>query len=93
MIRILFNDVGHEHQEFMEISGKGVNWRKWLEEIGKVEEIKPLMEERKKRYTEADSHNHLVSLEKHIKFLLDAGFNAVEVGWQYLDNRVIVAVK
>ncbi len=93
MIRSLFNDVRHKHQEFMKGNGKGVTWQKWWEGIGKVEEIKPLMEERKRRYPEADNHNHLVSLDQHIKFLLDAGFSAVEVGWQDLDNKVIVAIK
>lgn len=92
-IRKLFNGLRHQHQESQKSLGAGTSWFEWWEGIGKEEEFRGLLEERKRRYPEADRHNHPVSLEQHMKFLRDAGFRAVNVGWQDLDNRVIVALK
>lgn len=92
-IQGLFHDMRHQYQEEQKSTGKGMTWFKWWEELGKEEELKELLEERKRRYPEADHHNHPVSLEEHMQFLRDAGFRAVDVGWQELDNRVIMALK
>ncbi len=92
-VRTIFTEIRHEYQSFQKSLGKGMTWPQWWEALGKEEEFKRLLEERKRRYPEADHHDHPVSLEKHMQFLKEAGFRAVSVGWQDLDNRVIVALK
>lgn len=91
--RDLFNDMRHEYQESQKEIGTGMTWFKWWEELGKEVEFRPLLEERKKRYPDADRHSHPITLEQHMGFLRDAGFRAVGVGWQDLDNRVLIAMK
>ncbi len=92
-IKELFNNLRHKHQEQEKTSGKALTWNQWWEEISEVEEFRELLEERKRRYPNADRHTHEVSLEQHREFLRDAGFRAIEVGWQDLDNRVLIALK
>ncbi len=92
-IKDLFDNMRHSHQEKEESSGNAMTWDQWWEEIGKLEEFKELIEERRRRYPQADNHTHQISLEQHVKYLKEAGFRAVEVGWQDLDNRVLIALK
>lgn len=92
-LKDLFRDMRHSYEEKVFSSGEALNWTEWWEKLAKEESLSVLIEERTRRYPHSDSHNHSISLETHEQFLRDAGFHEVGVGWQDLDNRVLIASK
>ncbi len=92
-LKDLFNDARHSFEEGKFSTGEALNWTDWWEKLSVLDEMKELMEERKRRYPNSDNHSQNIPLEKHITFLKEAGFSTVGVGWQDLDNRVLIALK
>ncbi len=92
-LKNIFRDLRHHYEEKRFESGEALNWTDWWDGLSEYPEFKELLEERKRRYPESDRHDQHTSLETHIKLLKEAGFEDVEVGWQDLDNRVLIALK
>lgn len=74
-------------------SSGALDWDGWWSHISSMPEFEDLLEERKSRYSDPDSHNKLVPLEEHIKYLEEAGFRHIDVAWQYSNDRILVAIK
>lgn len=92
-LKDLFNDARHSFEKDKFSNGEALSWTDWWEKLSSFDEIKDLMEERKRRYPNSDNHSQNIPLEKHAAFLKEAGFSTVGVGWQDLDNRVLIALK
>lgn len=92
-LKDLFNDARHSFEEGKFSSGEALNWSDWWKELASYEELKELFDERKRRYPDSDNHSQNIPLEKHIRFLKEAGFDDIGVGWQDMDNRVLIALK
>ena len=72
---------------------KAPNWEQWWSKIRDKEKFNGLLEERARRYSNPDNHNQMVSLNRHIDYLKQAGFRFIDVVWQYSNDRILVAVK
>lgn len=92
-LRSFFREV-RKARENDSLSNPGaLTWSQWWEELRKESSLVDLFRERDRRYRSTDNHNHEVSLESHMQFLKQAGFETVGVAWQILDNRVLAAIK
>ncbi len=69
-----------------------MDWNQWWEYIEETGYFRPELEERNRIYGKGDHDQH-ISMEKHMKFLKNAGFSYVRTPWRYLDNRVLIASK
>jgi SAM-dependent methyltransferase len=65
-------------------------WRKWWDDAEKVPELQPLFRERRERHSAHPKHGD-ATLDVHVRALRRAGFRTVEVVWQDLSNRVLLA--
>lgn len=92
-LRNLFTDARHSFEEAKFSTGEALNWTGWWETLSSFDELKDKMDERRRRYPNSDNHSQNIPLEKHKTFLHEAGFGSVGVGWQDLDNRVLIALK
>ncbi len=92
-LKDLFTESRHSFEDGKFSTGEALNWTDWWKELESHSELRELLKERKTRYPNSDNHSQNIPLEKHVSFLQDAGFHTVGVGWQDLDNRVLVALK
>ena len=67
-------------------------WRKWWRDAERLPELRPLFQEREARQSQHPRHGD-VSLRTHSQALRRAGFRAVAVVWQDLENRVLFALR
>lgn len=92
-IKDLFTEARHSFEDGKFSNGEALGWSDWWKELSKFAELKDLFAERNRRYPDSDNHSQNIPLEKHMEFLKAAGFSDVGVGWQDLDNRVLMALK
>jgi SAM-dependent methyltransferase len=69
------------------------DWRTWWEAMKREPGMGPLFAERERRFINKTHHSSCTLVEVHQAALRDAGFHEVDVIWQYLDNRVVTAVR
>lgn len=92
-LKDIFTKIRHSFEETRFSKGDALEWCEWWKHLTNYEELEGLLEERGRRYPNSDNHNHHISLEKHKLYLENAGFLDVGVGWQDMDNRVLIALK
>lgn len=77
-----------------EFSATGApDWDKWWDIVRSNPFFTSMLETRSKRYSNPDNHNQKISLQTHRKYLMDAGFNSLDVIWQYSNDRILVATR
>jgi SAM-dependent methyltransferase len=80
-------------QEKEAFLSRGVeDWENWWQAIKQEPAMKPLFEERQRRFAERYTEFEPL-LDLHQAGLRDAGFREVGVIWQHLDDRVLLAVR
>lgn len=92
-LKDIFTGLRHSFEDAKFTRKEALNWSDWWKELSKYGELKELFEERNRRYPDSDNHSQNISLEKHLKYLHSAGFKTAGVGWQEMDNRVVMALK
>ena len=68
-------------------------WEGWWAEAEAAPELAGPMAERRRREHHHPAHQQPTSLEQHQQALREAGFAEVSSLWQYLGNRVLVAIR
>jgi hypothetical protein len=68
-------------------------WEGWWEAVAAEPGLRDLYEERERRFEWRDRTWANAGLDFQIGALKDAGFREVDVIWQRLDNRVLMAVR
>ena len=87
----LYNKI-KEDEHTANIKNSAMNWDEWWDNLRKTGMMDELFKERGKRFN-SGNHDQHVSLEKHITFLKDSGFQIIDIPWKYLDNMIIMALK
>jgi len=75
--------IGHE---------TSMGWDQWWNEFKSTGWRPDLFEERERRLA-TGNHDQKVSLEAHVKILMESEFRSVEIPWKYLDNVILLAMK
>lgn len=75
-----------------DVNSEWTAWWKWWKDAEKVPELKPLFREREARHSAHPRHEDS-TLEIHCRALRRAGFRDVEVVWQDISNRVLLALR
>ncbi len=92
-VRDLFDRIRHGMESQKKRKLGALNWGAWWSAISSDPKYSELYEERTRRYGTASHHGKQVPLELHMKLLKSAGFENVDLCWQYLDNRILMAFK
>lgn len=92
-LKDIFTDARHSFENGKFSTGEALNWSDWWKELSSYGELSGLFEERNRRYPNSDNHSQNISLESHLQYLKVAGFETVGVGWQEMDNRVLMGLK
>ncbi len=69
------------------------DWQGWWRAIRREPGIEPIFMERERRFNTKTHHHSHTLVEVHQAALYDAGFREVDVIWQHMDNRVVMAVR
>jgi trans-aconitate methyltransferase len=69
------------------------NWAQWWEAVAAEPAFQELLAERQRRFAWQVADSHAPIYDLHEAALRDAGFHQVGVIWQYMDNRVLMAVR
>ncbi len=69
------------------------SWRGWWDALKEEPALSELFAERERRQPESAHGDFEHTFELHAAALLNAGFRAVGVLWQRLDDRVLLAVR
>jgi SAM-dependent methyltransferase len=69
------------------------DWEMWWEAMRREPGMEPFFRERERRFANKTHHHSHTLVEVHQAALRDAGFREVDVIWQHLDNRVVMAVR
>jgi SAM-dependent methyltransferase len=75
------------------IDSTAETWEDWWEAVAAEPALRDLYEERERRFGWRDRKWANAGLDFQIGALKDAGFREVDVIWQRLDNRVLMAVR
>lgn len=68
------------------------DWEKWWEALGREPGMEPFFAERTRRFSSKTRPSGTL-VDVHQAALRNAGFREVDVIWQQLDNRVVMAVR
>ena len=68
-------------------------WRRWWRDLEKESALKAEFRERKSRFSKPHGASDLIPLDFHERALRRAGFRDVEVVWQELEDRILLAVR
>jgi SAM-dependent methyltransferase len=68
------------------------DWEMWWEALRREPGMESLFVERERRFSNKTRPRSHSLVEVHLAALRNAGFHEVGVIWQYLDNRVVMAV-
>ncbi len=80
-------------QEREAFEQRGVeDWNSWWQALSEEPGMKELLEERDRRFGQRFTEFEPL-LDLHSASLQDAGFREVEVIWQNLDDRVLLAIR
>lgn len=69
------------------------DWEMWWEAMRHEPGMEPLFVERERRFSSKTRPRSHSLVDVHIAALRHAGFHEVDVIWQHLDNRVVMAVR
>jgi SAM-dependent methyltransferase len=69
------------------------DWPAWWSALAREPEVRELLAERERRFSWRSANHASAGFRLQEAALLEAGFKEVEVVWQDLDNRVIVAIR
>lgn len=72
--------------------GRPESWREWWSHLAREPALRELFAERRRRFPHEHSSHPSATLPRHELFLRQAGFAEVDVLWQELDNRILLAV-
>jgi SAM-dependent methyltransferase len=68
------------------------DWEGWWDQLRREPGMEPLFAERGRRFSNKTRPPHTL-VDVHLAALRNAGFHEVDVIWQHLDNRVVMAVR
>lgn len=88
----MFREMRHSIEERNLSAGDAMDWDQWWKKLSGEKMLSRLFEERARRYPSTEKHDQHIELDKHKAFLEEAGFSSVYVGWQHMDNRVLIAL-
>jgi trans-aconitate methyltransferase len=91
--RRLTEVLSQEKQADEETRAGTENWRAWWDALRQEASLEPVFAERERRMPGQNHHGTDTLAELHEAALCDAGFREVDVIWQHMDNRVIMAVR
>lgn len=74
-------------------SPTGEEWDEWWAAAARDPAFADAFVERERRHHDHPEHDHQVDLPFHRRALADAGFAEIDVFWQNLDDRVLVAIR
>ena len=92
-IREMAVGIRQRRRDAVQADGKAEDWERWWQAIEAEPGLKDLFAERERRFAWRDRKWVNASLDFQIGSLKDAGFREVDVIWQRLDNRVLMAVR
>ncbi len=84
------------HQDAMRARGGkdlGHPWTAWWKEARRYPSLRPLFEERERRFPKLDHQDPDLPASVHLQYLRAAGFSEAEVLWRDLSNAITVGIK
>lgn len=89
----IIHDANEKWSDSAFRTSRAMDWDKWWLHLAEYKEFDDLLQVRSERYSKPNDHNQMVSLDKHMQFLREAGFRMVDVIWQYSNDRILLAMK
>lgn len=66
-------------------------WLRFWRALAKEPSLRPLLEERARRFPQSSHHEHELSADEHLRFLRQAGFSEAAVVWRRFNNVILLA--
>lgn len=79
------------HESFARQGGE--SWRQWWDALAQEASLRPLLEERARRFPQSVDDERVPIAELHEAALRDAGFREVGIIWRRMEEGVIMAVR
>jgi SAM-dependent methyltransferase len=92
-IRALTAEIKTRRRTALRAATAVEDWEQWWQAIRAEPRLAELLAERERRMAWRDGKWTNAGLDFQIGALVDAGFREVDVIWQWLDNRVLMAVR
>jgi SAM-dependent methyltransferase len=93
VVRALTADIKARKRAALRAASDLEDWEQWWQAVRSEPRLANLVAERERRMAWRDGKWTNASLDFQIGALKDAGFREVETIWQWLDNRVLMAVR
>ena len=88
----MVSEQGHARWDAEATSAHKEDWETWWEALSREPGIEPLFAERERRFS-SKTRPPRTLVDVHLAALRNAGFREVDVIWQHLDNRIVMAVR